>query len=125
MQTDLGRCFSNRLEMIGHIECPVLVPLDGFCIAVEYSLVDSIDSSSLHSSLQLNFIALPANNKIVLTQSSRLDHRLKQAIMSRGVAIKSYAGKIKFFSNLYRNHLHQTSKVFGSIVYTVKYRQVK
>ena len=106
MQTDLGRCFSNRLEMIGHIECPVLVPLDGFCIAVEYSLVDSIDSSSLHSSLQLNLIALPANNKIVLTQSSRLDHRLKQALCLEVLPLSPLREKLS------------SSRIFTGIIYT-------
>lgn len=51
--------------MIGYIECLVFVLFDGFCIVVEYSLVDFIDSSLFYFFLELNFIVLLVNNKIV------------------------------------------------------------
>lgn len=125
MHTDLGRC------LIGHTECPVLdaMLLDVFCIAVKYSLVDSIDSSSLRPSQQPNSIAISACNNSL--SNSRIvwiiDYTviLKKATVFIGVSMKSCAGKIKFFSNLYKSHLHQTSQVCCSIVYAVKYPQVK
>lgn len=65
MYIDLGCCFFNWLDMIGYIECLVFVLFDGFCIVVEYSLVDFIDSSLFYFFLELNFIVLLVNNKIV------------------------------------------------------------